>query len=115
MYLPRAIDPILLDWSRGKDRKPLVLRGARQTGKTAAVRQLGKRFDLFIELNLERFEDLAMVRECRSADELLAAISGRHNLAAFPRESCSCVSGGVFGINAARTASEVELSIRTRL
>src|SRR5436190_320403 len=37
MYLPRHIDAVLLDWSREADRKPLVLRGARQTGKTAAV------------------------------------------------------------------------------
>ncbi len=84
LYLPRAIDPILRRWSREPDRKPLILRGARQTGKTAAVRQLGKSFELFIELNLERFEDLALVRDCRSADELLAALSSRHNLAVFP-------------------------------
>jgi hypothetical protein len=69
MYLPRHIDAILLAWTRETDRKPLVLRGARQTGKTEAVRRLGEHFDLFLELNLERFEDLSLVRSCRSADE----------------------------------------------
>ncbi|MFX8354908.1 AAA family ATPase, partial [Acinetobacter baumannii] len=34
-------------------RKPLVLRGARQVGKTHTVRQLGKQFSHFIEINFE--------------------------------------------------------------
>ena len=61
MYLPRDIDHVLLEWSESGDRKPLVLRGARQTGKSASVRHFGKSFDLFLEVNLERFEDLSMV------------------------------------------------------
>lgn len=52
MYLPRGIDAILSAWTREADRKPLVLRGARQTGKTEAVRRLAEGFDLFLELNL---------------------------------------------------------------
>jgi predicted AAA+ superfamily ATPase len=84
MYLPRSIDATLLAWSRDADPKPLVLRGARQTGKTEAVRRLAEHFDLFLELNLERFEDLSLVRSCRSADELLTALAARHNLERFP-------------------------------
>ncbi|MES1245791.1 MAG: AAA family ATPase [Acidobacteriota bacterium] len=84
MYLPRTIDEVLLAWSRETDRKPLVLRGARQTGKTEAVRRLGGHFNLFLEVNLERFEDLSLVRSCRSADELLIALAARHNLERFP-------------------------------
>ncbi len=84
MYFPRSIDAILLSWTHEGDRKPLVLRGARQTGKTAAVRRLSENFDLFLELNLERFEDLSLVRSCRSAGELLTALAARHNLERFP-------------------------------
>ncbi|MFL6292906.1 MAG: ATP-binding protein, partial [Thermoanaerobaculia bacterium] len=84
MYLPRSIDAILSAWTREADRKPLVLRGARQTGKTEAVRRLAEGFDLFLELNLERFEDLSLVRSCRSADELLIALAARHNVERFP-------------------------------
>ena len=73
MYLPRTIDRVLLEWSRSAPRKPLILRGARQTGKTEAVRRLGAQFELFVELNLERFEDLALVRASSSADDLLTA------------------------------------------
>ncbi len=84
MYVPRMIDSGLRAWSWDAGRKPLVLRGARQTGKTSAVRELGKQFDLFLELNLERFADLSLVRGCRSADELLAALGARHEIARFP-------------------------------
>lgn len=84
MYFYRHIDAILRAWAAETDRKPLVLRGARQTGKTAAVRRLGEDFDLFLELNLERFEDLSLVRSCRSAAELLAALAARNNLERFP-------------------------------
>lgn len=84
MYLPRSIDAVLSAWTREADRKPLVLRGARQTGKTEAVRRLAQGFDLFLELNLERFEDLSLVRSCRSADELLIALAARYNVERFP-------------------------------
>lgn len=53
MYLNRRIDRELLLWSKELDRKPLLLRGARQVGKTAAVRNLGKHFKSFVEINFE--------------------------------------------------------------
>jgi len=34
-------------------RKPLLLRGARQVGKSSAVRQLGRRFRYFVEINFD--------------------------------------------------------------
>ena len=46
-------DSQLQDWAQQKGFKPLLLRGARQVGKTYAVRKLGKKFDVFIEINLE--------------------------------------------------------------
>ena len=47
-------------WLHGKIRKPLVLRGARQVGKTWLVRDFAKRNGLeLVELNLERFPNLA--------------------------------------------------------
>src|SRR5690349_10392665 len=81
---PRAIEPDLLAWSHAKDRKPLVLSGARQTGKTSVIRQLGLHFDLFVELNLERNQDRRLVEACASVDDLLSALSIRQNVARFP-------------------------------
>lgn len=87
MYAPRKIDRVLAAWAAERDPKPLVLRGARQTGKSSSVRELGKGFELFLELNLERQEDLALVRACRSADDLLVALSARANVATFPERT----------------------------
>lgn len=85
MYLPRAIDNVLADWhSAPGPRKPLILRGARQTGKTESVRRFGSRFALFVELNLERFEDLSLVRSARSLNELLLGLRARLDLSEFP-------------------------------
>lgn len=84
MYFSRKIDAVLQRWSRSPDPKPLVLRGARQTGKSSSVRRFGEMFDLFVELNLERSEDLRLVRACNSVQELLAAIAVREDVAEFP-------------------------------
>lgn len=51
--MKRLIDYHLQEWKQRENRKPLLLRGARQVGKTHAVRQLGKTFSNFIEINLE--------------------------------------------------------------
>ena len=52
-YYKRKIDLELQQWSSEKRRKPLMLRGARQVGKTSAVRNLGRRFKYFFEVNFE--------------------------------------------------------------
>lgn len=52
--MKRIIDYYLLQWKHNNyHRKPLLLRGARQIGKTYAVRQLGKSYESFVEINLE--------------------------------------------------------------
>ncbi len=51
--MKRLLDRILLEWASADDAKPLLLRGARQVGKTYCVRQLGKRFRHFVEINFE--------------------------------------------------------------
>ena len=61
MYYQRSIDEYLLDWKNGITRKPLLLRGARQVGKTQAVRHLGESFKYFIEANFEKREDLKKI------------------------------------------------------
>ena len=44
-------------WKAGSNRKPLVLRGARQVGKTTLVTEFAKNYDFFISLNLEKVAD----------------------------------------------------------
>ena len=57
-YFKRHIDQKLLDWKESDRRKPLLIRGARQVGKSTAVRELGKSFKYFVEINLEKQPDL---------------------------------------------------------
>lgn len=59
--MKRIIDEYLLSWKSEPKRKPLVIRGARQVGKTYSVRQLGGRFDHFIEVNFEKDRRLALL------------------------------------------------------
>jgi predicted AAA+ superfamily ATPase len=55
-YFNRKIDLALLQWSKEQHHRPLMLRGARQVGKTTAVRNLGKSFKDFVEINFENKE-----------------------------------------------------------
>ncbi len=54
MYYPRFIDKYLSEWASRKTRKPLLLRGARQVGKSTAVRHLGESFESYVEINFEK-------------------------------------------------------------
>ena len=79
-YYKRNIDKKLLEWKNAPKRKPLLIRGARQVGKSTAVQQLGKTFKYFVEVNLERQQsirqlftgDIDVFRTCES----ISAISG---------------------------------------
>ena len=58
LYYKRLIDKQLIEWKDAAGRKPLLIRGARQVGKSTAVRELGKRFKHYVEINLERQQSL---------------------------------------------------------
>ena len=62
-YYKRNIDKKLLEWKASQRRKPLLLRGARQVGKSSAVRHLGKEFRYFVEINLESLSMLTKNRK----------------------------------------------------
>ena len=50
--LKRKIDTYLLDWKRNPQKKPLIVKGARQVGKTASVRAFGRaNYESVIEIN----------------------------------------------------------------
>ncbi len=50
----RKIYQELIAWSKDPHRKPLIVRGARQVGKTTAIKQFGLNFKCFLHLNLEK-------------------------------------------------------------
>lgn len=54
MYYERIIDRYLSEWAARPVHKPILLRGARQVGKSTAVRHLGESFKYYVEINLEK-------------------------------------------------------------
>ncbi len=52
--MERKIDRELMLWKQSKSRKVLLLRGARQVGKTYSIRQLASSFACFLEVNFEQ-------------------------------------------------------------
>ena len=49
--LRRKIDDYLIQWKNNPDRNPLVIKGARQIGKTFSIRNFAKNYNSFIEIN----------------------------------------------------------------
>lgn len=64
----------LENWKRNPSRKPLILRGARQVGKTTAVHLFGNTYKQYLYLNLEKEEDARPFRRFSSMPQLLEAI-----------------------------------------
>ena len=62
-YLYRNIDSQLLNWSKEERRKPLLVRGARQVGKSSAIRNLGSQFEYFVEVNFDKNKDVYLLFE----------------------------------------------------
>lgn len=76
-----AIDK-LIQWKSDPERKPLILRGARQVGKTWLMKEFGKsEYDSFVYFNFDEEEELKSVFEKNKNPhrivELLSLISGK--------------------------------------
>lgn len=70
----RQLQKELNQWLTKPARKPLILRGARQVGKTTLVSLFAKQFEQFISLNLEVHEDREIFEQDYTVDELVDAI-----------------------------------------
>jgi predicted AAA+ superfamily ATPase len=57
IYLTRSVDDVLIKWRKQNDRKPLLLRGVRQVGKSSSVHKLDEQFDCFVEVNFEKHRE----------------------------------------------------------
>lgn len=60
----------LRHWRDKSQRKPLVLRGARQVGKTTLVEEFAKEFDAYISLNLELAEDAVIFQRYTDVNDI---------------------------------------------
>ncbi len=74
MIFYRKLYAYLLDWKRKTDRKPLIIRGARQVGKSTLVKEFSKEFSYFISLNLEKSEDRKIFDTLDNTADLINAL-----------------------------------------
>lgn len=81
IHLKRNAIENLLNWKSGHERKPMVLKGARQVGKTWLMKEFGKNFyESFVYFNFDEEDELKSVFEKNKNPyrlvELLSMIAG---------------------------------------
>lgn len=72
--IDRLIMKELRDWRRRSNRKPLILRGARQVGKTTIVNEFAKDYSVYLKLNLEKEADKSLFEKYENINDLVLAI-----------------------------------------
>lgn len=80
MSFERSIVQELRKWKVSEHRKPLVLRGARQVGKTTVIKEFARDFDTFIYLNLEKEDDRELFNNSLDAKKLFQFICIEKNV-----------------------------------
>ena len=70
MFRRKILDK-LEAWKQDKKHKPLILRGARQVGKTTVVNAFGTQFDNYLYFNLERSESIKLFEMEMPLDDLV--------------------------------------------
>ena len=88
MYFRRNIDAELLRWAKESNKKPLLLRGARQVGKTCSIREFSKSFRYFLEVNFESDSEVRSLFEKNlSPKEISRDLSVYYNVPVVPGET----------------------------
>ncbi len=80
MTFNRHLNKQLQAWKDNPKRKPLLLRGARQVGKTTIIQTFAKNYTHTISLNLERAADLRFFQEYQDVSTLLDALFLANNI-----------------------------------
>lgn len=78
----RKVLSTLEEWFQKSERKPLIIRGARQTGKTTAVRMLAESIPGYLELNLEAPGEKSVFTRNLPVEDLVSAIRLEKNVQA---------------------------------
>jgi uncharacterized protein len=74
MFINRTILAELIVWKNATNRKPLIIRGARQVGKTTIINEFGKTYNQYIYLNLDKIEDAAIFENYETFSKLVEKI-----------------------------------------
>lgn len=80
MQFRRNVFQSLSDWRNSYDRKPLVLRGARQVGKTTLIKKFADLYKNKIFINLEKQTDFEFFSQYKDVKTLVDALFLRNNI-----------------------------------
>lgn len=77
LYLIRKIDNYLLSWKENKERKPLIVKGPRQVGKTESIKKFAnENYESFIEINfVEEPKYKMIIEDGYKTDDIIRNIS----------------------------------------
>jgi len=79
--LKRTISKSLIDWKNDARRKVLLVRGARQVGKTYSIREMGNEFPFFLEINFEDDKEIHSLFEGNmDVQKIIQTISVQYNI-----------------------------------
>ena len=70
----RKILEKLEEWKNANRHKPLILRGARQVGKTTLVNEFGSHFENYLYFNMERNENVKLFEMDINIDDLVSML-----------------------------------------
>jgi len=62
-YYKRDIEDELIRWKNDKEKQPLLIRGARQVGKSSLVRHFSNQFNSYVEVNFEQDSEVRRIFE----------------------------------------------------
>ncbi|MCH7414860.1 AAA family ATPase [Belliella sp. R4-6] len=80
MGFKRHVFSHLKSWKENIDRKPLIIGGARQVGKTTLIKQFSELFPFFISLNLEKESSKSFFDDFDDVQSIVEAIFLTNNL-----------------------------------
>ena len=76
----RELSENLIVWKNNNLRKPLILRGARQVGKTTLIKQFAKSYEHSIMLNLEKLSDVYYFNDYDNVKDIIDALFLKHEI-----------------------------------
>ena len=75
----------IIEWRQRESRRPLIIRGARQIGKTWLVREFAKQFDFLLEINFDKNPEKVELFKSREVDKIIELLQV---------DSDTCISPG---------------------
>lgn len=86
--MKRSRTSFLQNWLNSTDRKPLVIRGARQVGKTWLIRDLAQKSNIqLVELNFEKKPNLESLFSSNDPKEIIENIAVYHGTPIIPKNT----------------------------